>query len=168
MIAGVDIEALMREALAEAEAGGREGEYPVGAVVVVRGEIVARAHARHRACRSQLAHAELEALRAGGEPLWTSYEDAVLVSTVEPCPMCLGAAVMADVPHVVFALHDGVASVRPMLEIPYVARHIQTYVGGVLEDESRALIERYEPQMAAYIAGGGAKPFAAEGGPGGR
>lgn len=164
----VDVEALMREALREAEAAGEAGEYPVGAVVAVRGKIVARGRARHRELRSQIAHAEVQALHAGGEPLWTSYEDAVLVSTVEPCPMCLGAAVMADVPHVVFALYDQVAGVAPMLDIPYVRKHILTHTGGVLADESRALIERYEPRMAAYICGNGAKPFAAEGGPGGR
>lgn len=168
MIGGIDLEALMREALAEAEAAGEAGEYPVGAVVAVCGEIVSRGRARHRELRSQLAHAEVEALRGGGERLRTSYADAVLVSTVEPCPMCLGAAVMADVPHVVFALHDTVAGMHPMLAIPYVRKHVETYRGGLLEAESLALIKRYEPRMAAYITGNGAKLVRGRGTPGSR
>jgi tRNA(adenine34) deaminase len=152
MIERLDIESLMREALREAEAAGRAGELPIGAVVAIGGEIVSRGRARHRELRSQVAHAELDALRAGGEPLWTSHDEAVLVTTPEPCPMCLGAVVMADIPHVVFALHDGVAGVRSMLEIPHVACQIATYHGGVLEEQPHSLVERYEPQMAAYIS----------------
>jgi tRNA(adenine34) deaminase len=57
----------MREALREAEAAGLAGEYPIGAVVAVDGEIVSRGRSGHRERRSQLAHAELEALLAGGQ-----------------------------------------------------------------------------------------------------
>ncbi|HVN62521.1 MAG TPA: deaminase [Gaiellaceae bacterium] len=143
---GLDLEALMREALAEAEAAGAAGEYPIGAVVAVRGEIVGRGRARHNEARSQLAHAELAALQDGGEPLWLHFEEAVLATTVEPCPLCLGAAVMADVPHIVFALHDPLVESGLIVEaVPYVRRHIVSYVGGVLEAESRALWDRYRP-----------------------
>jgi tRNA(adenine34) deaminase len=68
----------------------------------------------------------------------------VLFTTVEPCPLCLGAAVMADVPHVVYALHDPLVETYRLIEgSPYVARHIETYCGGVLEREARALVERH-------------------------
>ena len=143
----------MREALREAEAAAAAGELPIGAVVTVGGEIVSRGRARHHERRSQLAHAELEALLAGGEPLWTKHHEAVLFTTVEPCPMCLGAAVMADVPHVVFALRDARAGVPAMLELPYVAEHIATYCGGVLAEESRRLVERHDPAMHAVVTG---------------
>jgi tRNA(adenine34) deaminase len=143
---GLDVEVLMREALAEAEAAGAAGEYPIGAVVAVRGEIVGRGRARHNEVHSQLAHAELAALQTGGEPLWLDFEEAVLVTTVEPCPLCLGAAVMADVPHIVFGVHDPVVESAVIVqEISYVRRHIQSYVGGVLEAESRALWDRFKP-----------------------
>ena len=73
--------------------------------------------------------------------------------------MCLGATVMADVPHVVFALPDTVAGSRRIVEtIPYVRRHIETYLGGVLEDESRALIGRFDPGLLAYIGDAAAPP----------
>ena len=134
----------MREALAEAAVAAAAGERPIGAVVVVAGEVVSRGRSRQNELRSQLAHAELEALQNGGEAVWERYREAVLFTTVEPCPLCLGAAVMADVPHVVYALHDPLVETYRLIEgSPYVARHIETYCGGVLEREARALVERH-------------------------
>jgi tRNA(adenine34) deaminase len=154
-LADSDLESFMREALREAEAAGLAGELPIGAIVVVDGQIVSRGRARHRHRQSQLAHAELEALLSGGEALWNRFERAALISTAEPCPMCLGAAVMADVPHVIFAAHDAVVhSAQTVTSNPYVRRHIQTYRGGVLEPEARALIGRFDPELLAYITTG--------------
>lgn len=147
----IEIERLMGEALAEAEAAGASGEYPIGAIIAIGGEIVARGGARHRSTRSQLAHAELEALLGGGEPLWTRHDEAVLVTTVEPCPMCIGATVMADVPHVIFSLPDPFVETRRVLEVPYVRRHIRTYRGGVREAEARALVERLHPRYGRIL-----------------
>lgn len=156
-----DLEAFMREALAEAEAAGAAGELPIGAVLVVDGAIVSRGRARHRATRSQLAHAEMQALLAGGEALWTRFDRAVLVTTVEPCPLCLGAAVMADVPHIVFASHDAVVhSAQTVATNPYVRRHIATYLGGILEADSRALIARFDPELLRYVVAGRLSPAA--------
>jgi 8-oxo-dGTP pyrophosphatase MutT (NUDIX family) len=89
--------------------GGRveQGESPWQAAVrETREEVGSRGRAQHQTAHSQVMHAELQALLSGGEALWTEYKRAILVSTMEPCPMCLGAAVMADVPHIVFAYHD--------------------------------------------------------------
>ena len=145
-IAALDLNAFMREAIEEAEQAGLAGELPIGAVLAVNGAIVSRGRARHRASCSQLMHAELQALLSGGTPLWQSYESAVLITTMEPCPMCLGAAVMADVPHIVFGAHDSAVDSRLTVDtVPYVRRHIRTYHGGVLEDEIRALIMRFDP-----------------------
>jgi tRNA(adenine34) deaminase len=147
-----DVEALMRQALAEAEAAGEAGEYPIGAVVAVDGEIVSRGRSRQRELRSQLAHAELEALQNGGDPVWEHHDRAVLVTTVEPCPLCLGAVVMADVPHIVFGHPDPAIQSAEIIErVPYVRAHIETYLGGVLQDESRALFQRYEPRMLDWL-----------------
>jgi tRNA(adenine34) deaminase len=154
-LAGMDLEAYMRAALAEAEIAGLAGERPFGAVLVIRGTIVSRGRGCHQAKRSQLGHAELQALLGGGEALWERYREAVLFTTVEPCPMCLGATVMADVPHVVFALHDSVAGCRQIVEtVSYVRRHIRTYLGGVLAADSRALFTRFDPDGLAYIESG--------------
>jgi tRNA(adenine34) deaminase len=145
-------EAMMREALAEAAAAGEAGEYPIGAVVAIDGEIVSRGRSRHRERRSQLAHAELEALQNGGDALFEHHDRAWLFTTVEPCPLCLGAAVMADVPHIVFAHPDpAVQSAEIVERVPYVRSHIETYTGGVLRDESRALFERYEPRLLDWL-----------------
>lgn len=154
-IAELDLERFMREALVEAEAAGEAGEVPAGAVVVIDSEVVSRGRARHRQTRSQLMHAEMSALLHGGDPLWERYERAILFSTMEPCPMCLGAAVMADVPHIIFACHDAVVDTRRTVEtIPYVRRHIRTYHGGVLETEARALLARYDPTLLLYVTEG--------------
>lgn len=119
------------------------------------GEIISRGRARHGESRSQLRHAELNALLDGGEKLWTDFERAVLFTTVEPCPMCLGAVVMADVPHVIYALHDSVVKSQTTLETnPYVRRHIRSYFGGVLEDESARIFAKYRPRELKYIQTG--------------
>jgi tRNA(adenine34) deaminase len=145
----------MREALAEAEAAGEAGQLPIGAVLVLDGEVVSRGRNRYLERNTQLAHAELEALLGGGDAAWSRHEDCVLYTTVEPCPMCLGAAVMADVPHIVFAAHDRGAGIgRQMIEtFPYVQRHIRTFQGGVLEQESLELIARYDRELLAFLQG---------------
>jgi tRNA(adenine34) deaminase len=145
----------MREALHEAEAAGLAGELPIGAVLAVDGKIVARGHAQHQRHKSQLMHAELNALMHGGKALWEHYRDAIIFTTVEPCPMCLGAVVMADVPHIIFASHDEVVHSRQIVATNvYVRRHIHSYYGGVLENESQALIARFNPTMLRYITNG--------------
>lgn len=157
-IAAVDLVAFMREALREAEVAGQAGELPIGAVVVIDGQIVSRGHAQHAQRQSQLMHAELNALLAGGVALWEHYERAILFSSAEPCPMCLGAAVMADVPHIIFAARDTVVhSGQTVATNPYVRRHIRSYHGGVLEQEARAIIERYDPALLRYITAGRAQ-----------
>src|SRR5205823_5381071 len=148
----LNVEAMMREALAEAQAAGEAGEYPIGAVVALDGAVLSRGRSRQRERRSQLAHAELDALQLGGEALWTRHDEAVLFTTVEPCPLCLGAAVMADVPNIVFAHPDpAVQSQLAVERVPYIGSHIETYLGGVLRDESRALVERYKPELLPYL-----------------
>lgn len=151
----LDLEKFMREALAEADAAGQAGELPIGAVLVLDGEIIARGRARHHEYKSQISHAELNALLAGGDKLWTDFRRAVLFTSVEPCPMCLGAVVMADVPHVVYALPDENVRSRVTIEAnPYVRRHIKSYFGGVLEAESIRIFEKYRPKELKYIQTG--------------
>ena len=145
----------MREALLEAEAAGQAGELPIGAVLVLDEEIIARGRARHQESKSQLRHAELNALLNGGEKLWADYKRAILFTTVEPCPMCLGAVVMADVPHIIYALNDVVVHSKVSIETnPYIRRHIKSYLGGVMEGESVRIIEKYNPQQLKYIQTG--------------
>ena len=100
-------EDFMREALRLAREAAEEGEVPVGAVIVRDGEIVARGKNRRETGRNALCHAELEAIggacRAlGGWRLW----QCELFVTLEPCPMCAGAAINARLRRVVFGAHD--------------------------------------------------------------
>lgn len=151
----LDLERFMSEALAEANAAGQAGELPIGAVLVLDNEILARGRARHRESKNQLAHAELNTLLNGGGKLWTDFRRAILFTTVEPCPMCLGAVVMADVPHIVYALNDQVVHSKAIIESnPYVRRHIKSYFGGVLEEESARIIGQYDPKALQYMQTG--------------
>ena len=151
-LANLDLEHFMREALLEAEAAGQAGELPIGAVLVIDGEIVSRGQACQEKMKSQISHAELNALLNGGERLWTDYKRAILFTTVEPCPMCLGAIVMADVPHIIFAKHDRVVQSRLSVETnSYIRRHIKSYFGGVLEEESTQILAHYRPVELRYI-----------------
>src|SRR6266545_3692993 len=97
----------MREALDEARRGAARGEVPVGAVVVMDGVIVGRAHNAPIVLADPTAHAEVLALRAAGEKQ-RNYRlpGATLYATVEPCPMCCGAALHARVARVVYGTRD--------------------------------------------------------------
>lgn len=147
-------ERLMREALAEAERGMEDGEAPIGCVLALGngGEprIVARGFNRFNALQRKTAHAEMVAFEnAGsqnGQPpaLPTDAEDAILVSTLEPCVMCLGAAMEAGMALVLFGLHapadSGTGRVKPP-ESPESRTPI--IEGGILPAESRALFVRW-------------------------
>lgn len=93
----------MAAALEEARAAAARGEVPVGAVVVVDGQIVSRAGNEREASNDPTAHAEVLALRAAAAVMGTwRLESATLVVTLEPCPMCAGALVGARVRRLVF------------------------------------------------------------------
>jgi tRNA(Arg) A34 adenosine deaminase TadA len=154
-IANLNLEAFMEEALLEAELAGGAGELPIGAVIVIDNQIISRGRARHNEYRNQIRHAELNAILAAGEPLWMDYQQAILFTTVEPCPLCLGAAVMADIPHIIFALPDSQMQSSHIVETnAYVRRHIKSYHGGVLEERSIKIFNKYDPKGLEYIQRG--------------
>jgi len=97
----------MAIALAEAEKAPEHGDVPVGAVVVVEGRVVASRHNERERAGDPTAHAELLALRDAAEERgdWRLV-DATLVVTLEPCPMCAGAAVSARIKRLVFGAPD--------------------------------------------------------------
>jgi tRNA(adenine34) deaminase len=98
---------LMQAALVEADLAPTHGDVPIGALVVVGGEIVAHAHNEREKRGDPTAHAEVLALRAAGEALgsWRRI-GATLLVTLEPCPMCAGGAVAARMERVVFGTPD--------------------------------------------------------------
>jgi len=97
----------MRAALAEAGIAAAEGEVPVGAIVVVDGNIIATGHNRSICDSDPSAHAEIIALRAAARAQ-NNYRlpNATLFVTLEPCVMCVGAIVQARIGRVVFGAYD--------------------------------------------------------------
>ena len=154
-ISNTDFEKFMSEALHEAELAGQAGELPIGAVIVIGDKIISRGRAQHNEYKSRLRHAELNAMLDGGDPLWQDYQQAILFTTVEPCPLCLGAAVMANIPHIIFALYDYRMQSGHTIEAnSYVKRHIMSYYGGVLENRSVEIIAKYDLKALDYIRSG--------------
>lgn len=138
----------MRAALREAEKAAAAGEVPVGAVVVgPSGEILARAHNRPVGAGDPTAHAEILALRKAARKL-SNYRlsGCRLVATLEPCPMCAGAAVQARVAEIVFGAADPKAgAVMTLFRIPSDERlnHRAAVVPGVLARECAALLTEF-------------------------
>lgn len=103
----MDYEALMRQALAEAELAIPHGDVPVGALVVVDGEVIASRHNERQLTTDPTGHAEILAMRDACEQLGTwRLDNATLVVTLEPCTMCAGALVNSRIQRVVFGAPD--------------------------------------------------------------
>ena len=132
----------MRKALAEAEQAGREGEIPIGAVVVCRGRIIARTHNLTETLNDVTAHAEMQAITAAANALGGKYlTDCTVYVTVEPCPMCAGALGWAQVARIVYGAKD---DKRGYHLIAPKALHPKTeVVEGVLEEDCRTLMQRF-------------------------
>jgi tRNA(adenine34) deaminase len=138
----------MERALAEAAAAAAEDEVPVGCVIVhpLLGEIAA-AHNRREQLHDPTAHAELIALRQAASTLksWR-LDDCTLYITLEPCPMCAGAMVLARVPTVVYGCPDPKAGACDTLyQIPTDPRlnHRCDVIGGVLADRCAAALSDF-------------------------
>jgi len=147
----VDHADYMRHALDEARLAAAAGEVPIGAVLVVDGTVVARAHNRREVWQDPTAHAELIAIREASAHLraWRLVGSTLYV-TMEPCAMCIGAAVLARVERVVFGVRDPKGGAcGSVLNIPEERRlnHRIEVVGGVLEEESRALLQEFFKEL---------------------
>lgn len=132
----------MRAALGEARAALDDGEIPVGAVVVARGRIIARAHNLTETLCDVTAHAEMQAITMAASALGGKYlKGCTLYVTVEPCVMCAGAIGWAQVERVVYGAADvkrGYALYAPR------AMHPKTQVTcGILEEECRTLMQQF-------------------------
>lgn len=137
----------MELAIAEARAALPAGDVPVGALVVVGGEVVARAHNRREADYDPTAHAEVLAIReaAGRLGRWR-LDDATVYITKEPCVMCAGALMSARVKRVVYGAHDpryGAAwSVFNILDDDRL-NHRAEVSAGVMAEECLALLREF-------------------------
>jgi tRNA(adenine34) deaminase len=139
--------AFMREALEEAEQAAEVGEVPVGAVVVHRGLVIARAHNRRELDQDPTAHAELLAMRDAADQLgqWR-LEGCTLYVTLEPCFMCAGGIVNGRVDRLVFGASDPKAgAVGSLADVPGDTRlnHRPEVLGGVLSEPCGQVLKAF-------------------------
>jgi tRNA(adenine34) deaminase len=137
----------MRMALEEAARGLVVGEVPIAALVVQNNQILAQAHNYRELWQDPTAHAEIIAIRAAAAALRTwRLTDTTLYETVEPCSMCIGAIILARVSRVVFGAWDPKAGAcGSVFDLPPEPKlnHRVLVTGGVLEQESQALIQKF-------------------------
>ena len=140
----------MQQALKLARQAAEKGEVPVGALLVKEGGLIAKAHNLREQCGSPIAHAEMLAIQQASEKIgnWR-FIDTTLYVTLEPCPMCAGAIVLARIPKVVYATTDPKSGAAGTLyNILQDARlnHQVELVSGVLAEESSALLKSFFQQ----------------------
>ncbi len=137
----------MREALKLAREAQMAGEVPVGAVVVCKEKIIACARNERETSGDPTAHAEVLALRRAAEALGTRrLEDCTLYVTLEPCPMCAGAIVMAGIDAVFFGAYDPRCGCAGSLyDLPEDASfgRVIPCSGGLLEAECRLALNAF-------------------------
>ena len=137
----------MEEALCLARDAEANGEVPVGAVVVLDGEIIGRGSNAPISLSDPTAHAEIQALRAAAQAIGNyRLQDSTLYVTLEPCPMCAGAMVHARVARLVFGCTDprsgAAGSVFDLVQTDTL-NHRMDVTPGILEDESRDLLQAF-------------------------
>lgn len=137
-----DDDYFMGEALKEAEKAFDEGEVPIGAVIVIQNQIIARAHNYTNRLHDITAHAEMLAFTAAANALGGKYmTECTLYVTVEPCPMCAGASYWAQIGKVVFGCED---PKRGASQTGRKIYHPKTEIKqGIREDECAALMQRF-------------------------
>jgi tRNA(adenine34) deaminase len=151
--AAVDDEGFMREALDDARRGAAAGEVPVGAVVVLDGVIVGRAHNAPIALADPTAHAEVLALRMAGEKV-RNYRlaGATLYATIEPCAMCCGAALHARIARLVYGADDAkagaVRSVHRLLDEERLNHRVEVTAGVRAEECGARLRDFFRAKRA--------------------
>ena len=138
----MDDQYFMKQALLEAEKAFERGEVPVGAVVVCKDRIIARAHNLTETLTDVTAHAEMQAITAAASAIGGKYlSDCTLYVTVEPCVMCAGAIAWSQMGALVFGAED---EKRGYQRYAPEALHPKTVVKkGVMADECSTLMKQF-------------------------
>ena len=145
MIEPFDDVYFMKKAFAEAIQAFEEDEIPVGAVVVSKGKIIARAHNLTETLTDVTAHAEMQAITAASNLLGGKYlNDCTLFVTLEPCAMCAGALAWAQIGKIVYGASD---EKRGFKKLAPNALHPKTeIISGVLGIECGELVQEFFKQ----------------------
>ena len=142
-------ESFMREALKEAEAALLRGDRAIGAVIVQDGHAVGRGSSTYSSGRNNIAHAEINAINSCAAFLQEHGPGCTIYTTCEPCVMCLGAIVMANIREIVFGMPDNHIQPGRVIEaVPYIKKRVFRYTGGVLQDDCVALFRLFSEKEA--------------------
>jgi tRNA(adenine34) deaminase len=140
-------ESWMREAIAEARKAESAGEVPVGAVVLLNEKVVGRGHNSPIQLHDPTAHAEIAALRqAARNNMNYRLPGSILIVTIEPCIMCVGALIHARVEEVIYGAADPKSgAIASQFRMPDLNRlnHIFKVTSGVLEEECAAIMKSF-------------------------
>lgn len=132
----------MKMALAEARKAYEKDEVPIGAVIVCKGHVIARAHNLTEMLNDVTAHAEMQAITAAASAIGGKYlSDCTLYVTVEPCPMCAGAIAWAQTGRLVYGAGDEKRGYRRYS--PEVLHPKTEVVSGICAEESTALMKQF-------------------------
>ena len=132
----------MKIALQEAQKAYDEDEVPIGAIVVCKGRIVARAHNLTETLNDVTAHAEMQAITAAATNIGGKYlNECTLYVTVEPCPMCAGAIAWAQMGRVVYGAGDEKRGYHRYA--PEVMHPKTEVLNGICADEATALMKKF-------------------------
>lgn len=132
----------MKQALIEAQKAYEQDEVPIGAVIVCKGRIIARAHNLTEMLNDVTAHAEMQAITAAANNIGGKYlNDCTLYVTVEPCPMCAGAIGWSQLGKLVYGAEDEKRGYHRYA--PEVLHPKTEVVSGVCADEATALMKEF-------------------------
>ena len=132
----------MKQALIEAQKAYEQDEVPIGAVIVCKGRIIARAHNLTEILNDVTAHAEMQAITAAANNIGGKYlNDCTLYVTVEPCPMCAGAIGWSQLGKLVYGAEDEKRGYRRYA--PDVLHPKTEVVSGVCAEEATALMKEF-------------------------
>ncbi len=142
----MDYKKYMKSALKEAEKALNKDEVPVGCVIVKENKIIARGYDKRETLKDPTAHAEIIAIRKASKKMgdWR-LEDCDLYVTLEPCPMCLGAAISARIKRIIYGAENpksgAINTVINLLESKW--NHKIKVISGILKDECSEILKTY-------------------------
>ncbi len=131
----------MKRALQEAETAFEKGEIPIGAVIVVNNQIIARAHNLTEMLNDVTAHAEMQAITGAANYLGGKYLiDCTLYVTIEPCQMCAGALFWSQISKIVYGARD---EQRGCINLKTKLHPKTKMIGGVMAEEASQLLKKF-------------------------